>query len=401
MWLLSSLLLLPALLREALAYTALSDASLRSIPEPGDDFDIHTGKLLSPILIPRVPGTDGSQKVLSHFADFFTQNLPKWNISFQNSTSVTPTSGGKQVPFVNLIATRDPPWTQGDGDVGRLALVAHYDSKLTPNGFIGATDSAAPCAMLLHAARSLDEALTKKWAAMEAEGIAGDDLLESHQGIQILLLDGEEAFHTWTHDDSLYGARSLAEEWEGAAYAGWSSYRSPLSTIELFVLLDLLGAKDPTVPSYFKTTHWAYQKMADAERRLREAHRFRSSPNHPSKRKPGAQVRDEPMFLSEGSKKDTDRWVGGYVEDDHVPFMERGVETLHIITSPFPSVWHTINDDGEHLDMDTVNDWTLLTIVFAAEWMELEGFFTQDTTAHLKARKLGEEEKSEFLYEIP
>jgi len=28
-------------------------------------------------------------------------------------------------------------------------LAAHYDSKLTPEGFLGATDSAVPCAMLL------------------------------------------------------------------------------------------------------------------------------------------------------------------------------------------------------------------------------------------------------------
>ena len=104
---------------------------------------------------------------------------------------------------MNIIVTRDPPWTQ-PGDVGRLALVAHYDSKLTPAGFIGATDSAAPCAMIMHAARSLDEALTKKWEAMQADGSSA---LEEVVGVQILFLDGEEAFVSWTDSDSLYGAR--------------------------------------------------------------------------------------------------------------------------------------------------------------------------------------------------
>lgn len=96
-----------------------------------------------------------------------------------------------------------------DGHVGRLALVAHYDSKLDPSGFIGATDSAAPCAMLMHVARSIDKALTKKWAAMEADGVGsgGFNDVEDHSGVQILLLDGEEAFHVWTHTDSIYGAR--------------------------------------------------------------------------------------------------------------------------------------------------------------------------------------------------
>lgn len=397
MKLLGSLFLLPTILRTSLAYTALSDATLRSLPEPGDDFNIDSGALLAPILRTRVPGSPGSQAVLFHFVDFFSQNLPEWRITFQNSSQVTPTSNGKAIPFTNMIATRDPPWAKGDGDVGRLALVAHYDSKLTPEGFIGATDSAAPCAMLLHAARSLDKALTRKWEAMEAAGDTSDDL-EGHKGVQILLLDGEEAFRTWTHDDSLYGARALAEEWEQSAYGAWSTYRSPLSTIELFVLLDLLGSKDPKVPSYFKTTHWAYQKMADAEERLRKVEKFKSSPNHPLKREPGKKAAAEPMFLHEGGKSDTDPFIGGGVEDDHLPFMARGVEILHIITSPFPSVWHTMNDDGEHLDMDTVNDWTLLTVAFAAEWMELEGYFDSGAvqTPAKPVRRHEEHDKSEL-----
>ncbi|KAI7372243.1 hypothetical protein KC336_g20699, partial [Hortaea werneckii] len=79
-------------------------------------------------------------------------------------------------------------------------------------------------------------------------------------------------------------------------------------------------------------------------------------------------------FLPESSKKDTDRWIGGYVEDDHIPFMARGVEILHLIPSPFPSVWHTMDDDGAHLDLDTVRDWAVITAGFAAEWLDLEGF---------------------------
>lgn len=358
-----ALLLLPALLRQTLAYTALSDASLNALPVPDvSDFDIHTGKLLAPILRPRVPGTPGSEAVLFHFVDFFASELPNWTLTFQNSTSTTPTSQGAEVPFTNLIATRDPPWIKSgsEGEVGRLALVAHYDSKLTPEGFIGATDSAAPCAILLHVARSIDHALTAKWAAMEAEGL-GADGLEEHKGVQILLLDGEEAFETWTHTDSLYGARALAEEWEGVVNPAMSTFRTPLAQMDLFVLLDLLGSASPTVPSYFKTTHWAYQLMSSAEQRLRSLSKLQTSPDH--------------AFLPEGGKKDSDRWVGGYIEDDHVPFMARGVEILHIITSPFPRVWHTIEDDGEHLDIPTVEDWASITTAFAAEWMDLEGHF--------------------------
>lgn len=185
------------------AYIPLSDETLQNLPAAGPDFDINSGSILAPILIPRVPGTPGSAAVQQHFADWFKTNLPKWTLEFQNSTSRTPATGNQDVPFTNIIVTRDPPWAR-PGDVGRLALVAHYDSKLTPPGFIGATDSAAPCAMIMHAARSVDEALTRKWAAMQAEGSYG---LEEERGVQILLLDGEEAFVSWTNTDSLYGAR--------------------------------------------------------------------------------------------------------------------------------------------------------------------------------------------------
>jgi len=361
---LSALLVLPALLRSSIAYTGLSDASLKSLPSPGDDFDIHSGKLLAPILRPRVPGTLGSEAVLSHFVNFFTANLPRWKLTFQNSTSTTPTSHGKEIPFTNLIATRDPPWAKGDGDVGRLALVAHYDSKLTPEGFIGATDSAAPCAMLLHAARSIDDALTRKWDAMEAEGVGagGYDGMEEHQGVQILLLDGEEAFMSWTHTDSLYGARALAEEWDDVMNPAMSTYQTPLASIDLFLLLDLLGAANPRVPSYFKTTHWAYQHMASLENRLRKHSKFKSDAG-------GSSLR----FFHEADKQDADSWLGGYIEDDHIPFMAKGVEVLHLIPSPFPAVWHKVEDDGEHLDLPTVEDWAMLTTAFAAEWMDLEG----------------------------
>jgi len=379
--LLRSLLLLPLALREAVAYTNLTDSSLQSLAVNSDDFSItNQDGLLAPILIPRVPGTPGNDKVLQYFVDFFSHNIPEWKLAFQNSTSTTPTSHGKEVPFHNLIATRDPPWIKDgmEGEVGRLALVAHFDSKISPAGFIGATDSAAPCAMLLHAARAIDGALTAKWKAMEAAS-ADAASLEDHKGVQILLLDGEEAFATWTHTDSIYGARSLAEEWETTMHPAMSTYQNPLRSIDLFVLLDLLGASNPSVPSYFKTTHWAYQHLARTESRLRALGKLKSNPSSP--------------FLPEANKKDASLWMGGAIEDDHIPFQKRGVEILHVIPGHFPDQWHTMDDDGEHLDLDVTEDWAMITTAFAAEWMELEGFMPG---AKEERRGWDEDEKSEL-----
>lgn len=386
------------------AYSSLSDGTLEALPKPGEDFNIKTGKLLAPILRPRVPGSPGSTEVLNHFVDFFKTSLPKWDISLQNSTSKTPVTGDKEIPFVNLIVSRDPPGTS-PGEVGRLTLVAHYDSKLAPAGFIGATDSAAPCAMLMHAARTLDSALTKKWESMQAEGVKNDGYLgfEEHRGIQIIFLDGEEAFDTWTNADSLYGARSLAAEMENTPHPALSTYHNPLASISLFLLLDLLGSKDPNVPSYFRTTHWAYCNMASLEDRLRSLALFtsgtESTPNSNTSSQSGKeggnrQKRTDKVFLPDCDKDEgtkPSRWMGGMMEDDHIPFMARGVEVLHIIPYPFPRVWHEADDDGEHLDLETVSDWAVLVTAFAAEWMELDGFLETKGANEAHQRGLDED----------
>lgn len=364
-FLLNVVLLVFVFSRYTFAYAILSNDTLLHIPDTGNDFDIKNGALLAPILQPRVPGTPGSTAVLQHFVDFFKDSLPEWKLDFQNSTSTTPTSGGKEVPFVNFIATRDPPDTH-PGEVGRLALVAHYDSLAKPEGFIGAIDSAAPCAMLMHAARSIDEALTRKWS--DAKGQEQDTLdVDAAKGVQLIFMDGEEAFLRWTDTDSLYGARSLAQTWEQTPLPAMSTYQNPLESIELFVLVDLLGAKNPKIPSYFLTTHWAYQAMANVESRLRGLNQFKSEPNR--------------AFLPE-SDKDIAMFTSAFIGDDHVPFMARGVEILHIIPSHFPNVWHRLDDDGEHLDMETVEDWTKLVTAFSAEWMELDPFMSKDRKAH-------------------
>lgn len=103
---------------------------------------------------------------------------------------------------------------------------------------------------------------------------------------------------------------------------------------------------------------------------------MKSSPNHDSKmaKRENKKPRAERPFLPDADKADN-AFMGGFVQDDHVPFMARGVEILHIIPTPFPDVWHNMADDGEHLDMDTVEDWTKMVLAFTAEWMELEGFF--------------------------
>ncbi|KAH7367096.1 glutaminyl-peptide cyclotransferase [Plectosphaerella cucumerina] len=344
------LLLAPA----AQAYQALSDDWLKQITAADADFDIHNGALLAPLLITRVPGTDGQVKSQRHFVDFFTRELPKWTIEWQNSTDKTPVTGNKQVPFQNLIIRRAPPWAR-PGQTNWLTLVAHYDSKIAPEGFIGATDSAAPCAMLMQVARAIDANMTQMHDEMVALGENGGTVAMD-MGVQIILLDGEEAFQSWTATDSCYGSRSLAQEWEKTFNPVSASYTNPLDQISLFVLLDLLGSADPVIPSYFSTTHWAYQAMGTVEKRMRDLGVLESKPKAP--------------FLPERERNNKQFPFRG-IGDDHEPFMFRGVDILHIIPSPFPRVWHTMDDDGEHLDMPTVRDWTKIVTAFTLEWLDM------------------------------
>lgn len=346
------------------AYSVISDDTLLyKFPRPEtNDFDINNGPILSPILIPRVPGTPNSLKVLEHFVQFFRNELPEWNVTIQNSTSKTPIHGDELVPFHNFIATRHPPWVK-TGNAAYLTLVAHYDSLIAPKGFIGATDSAAPCAMIMSAVRSIDAALNNKWQKMEADGVDLDFDEDQSRGIQVLFLDGEEAFLHWNDQDSIYGARALAEEWENSVYPAMSTYKNLLSSIELFVLLDLLGsAENVPIPSWMQNTHWSYKHMAEMEQRLRNLGLFKSNSKH--------------TFLPDKDKKNDAVFQQNVMADDHLPFVARGVPALHLIPSRFPSQWHRLGDNAEYLNIPTVEDWTFLTAAFAAEYLELEGYFT-------------------------
>ncbi|KAF2678373.1 hypothetical protein K458DRAFT_376629 [Lentithecium fluviatile CBS 122367] len=336
------------------AYTALSDSFLRAIPSPGHDVDPNNGTLLAPLLIPRVPGTPGQIAAQTHIASYFARELPAWQLSWQNSSATTPLSGTVEIPFANLIVKREPPWTK-PGEANLLTLVAHYDSKYAPRGFVGATDSAVPVALMMWVAKLVDGYVSRMYREMSELGEGGTVAMD--MGIQILFLDGEEAFGKWSDTDSLYGSRALAQQWgdqrNPAEGAKFYKYRTPLSQISLFLLLDLLGAPAPSIPSYFPTTHWAYMALSTVESRLRALQMLESSPAHP--------------FLPDVNMT----MAGSPISDDHLPFIAQGVETLHVIPSLFPDVWHKIEDDGAHLDMEVVRDWGRIVAGFVLEWLDM------------------------------
>ncbi|CRK11017.1 hypothetical protein BN1723_009224, partial [Verticillium longisporum] len=103
---------------------------------------------------------------------------------------------------------------------------------------------------------------------------------------------------------------------------------------------------------------------------------------------------DSQPFLPE-LHKEHNQFRRGFVEDDHVPFMARGVEILHMIPTPFPPQWHKMEDDGEHLDIPTVRDWTRIVTAFTAEWLDIAEYLPKKTEGQLK-REATETAKTEL-----
>jgi len=60
-----------------------------------------------------------------------------------------------------------------------------------------------------------------------------------------------------------------------------------------------------------------------------------------------------------------------YIEDDHIPFLRKGVPILHVIPTPFPVVWHKEEDDGDHIDHPTILNMIKIFKVFIGEYLHL------------------------------
>jgi len=151
-----------------------------------------------------------------------------------------------------------------------------------------------------------------------------------------------------------------------------------LGGIEHLILLDLLGAKNPLIRSYFLDTAWLFDAMVSAEKRIGDSGAF--SYGDDQSMAPGS-------WRSWFVPRETNGMNFGFIGDDHVPFLHRGVSILHVIAMPFPHVWHTLKvggslvslkaaadmfqDDASALDLPTLRRWNILLRVFMSEYLNL------------------------------
>ncbi len=289
-----------------------------------------SGSILKSIAIPRVSGSIGISQVRSIIKSQFPTDL--WNI--EEDSHVIDSPHGPSTTFTNLIFTLK---RGSDGD-HRVILAAHYDSKLLESEgilpeisveslesqFIGATDSAWSCALMIGIGKSIQKSKSSL-----------------KRNFQLIFFDGEEAVRHWSSSDSLYGSRALASKWSRLPVDHFNS----LKRIDLMVLLDLLGSRDANVFYSF----------------------------HPEKTVPDNNFRElieiESVLFPETTRsfqesKQFKEFRGQAVEDDHTPFLPFGVPVLHLIPIPFPQVWHKFSDTIDALDRETCHKLSIIIYEF-------------------------------------
>ncbi|XP_072932249.1 glutaminyl-peptide cyclotransferase-like [Epargyreus clarus] len=305
----------------------LTDKNVRDLAKLSDEQ--HFRAVLEEILIPRVVGTPNHEKV----GNYIVKQMRDlgWDVTEDVFADRTPVFG--TLNFRNIVAKLNPNADR------YLVLACHYDSKYTrEHVFVGATDSAVPCAMMINLAKVMSSLL--------------EPLKQNSLSIMFIFFDGEEAFRQWGPNDSIYGARHLAKQWHGTEYKDGANH---LQRMDVLVLLDLLGTPDPIFYSYFASTEKWFIRLASAEQRLAELGHMRGY----------SQGKNEQTYFRLLSSSAS-------IEDDHIPFLRRNVDILHVIPNPFPSVWHTEHDTMAALDFNTIENLNKIFRVFVAEYLHVK-----------------------------
>src|ERR1700679_5993 len=159
---------------------------------------------------------------------------------------------------------------------GLIVLASHYETNypLKDINFIGANDGACTTALLIE--------LGQYYRTHPPQGYS----------VWLLFDDGEEAIGStqMAGSDQLYGVRHAAAKW---------SADGTLGHIKAFIVADMIGAKDMNIDKEQNSTPWLLDLLAKA--------------GHNTGHSSSLFGRDET------------------IDDDHIPFKERGVPVLDVI----------------------------------------------------------------------
>lgn len=182
---------------------------------------------------------------------------------------------------------------------GTIVLATHYETNywLKNTTFVGANDGAATTGLLLAIADQLRAAT------------AGGKKLDGYS-VWLLFDDGEESINSnWTDSDSLYGTRHLAAKW---------GRDGTLGRIKAFILADMIGDKDLDIQRESRDADWLVALVRQAAKKYGY----------------------EKYFFKQEMQ----------IEDDHLPFVQRGVPSIDII-----DINYGPNNSYHHTDKDTLD----------------------------------------------
>ncbi|HUD57214.1 MAG TPA: M28 family peptidase [Terracidiphilus sp.] len=178
---------------------------------------------------------------------------------------------------------------------GVIVLATHYETNyyLRNINFVGANDGGATTGLLMAIA---DQLRTQTVGGKKLDGYS----------VWLVFFDGEEAIQSWSDSDSTYGSRHLAAKW---------GRDGTLEHIKAFVLADMIGDKDLDIQRESRSTGWLVDLVRQAAKKYGYERYFFQQ--------------EEP------------------VDDDHMPFVKRGVPSIDIIDldyGPNNSYHHTVQD---------------------------------------------------------
>jgi Zn-dependent M28 family amino/carboxypeptidase len=178
---------------------------------------------------------------------------------------------------------------------GIIVLASHYETNypLRNIPYVGANDGGSTTGLLIEMANYL--------RGRTLDGYS----------VWLVFTDGEEAIKSWSDTDSVYGSRHLAVKWQSDG---------TLKRIKAFILADMLGDRDLDVQRDMNSTPWLEDLIYQA----------------------ASQYGWQSYFFENKT----------YDEDDHLPFVHRGVPCADLIDLNYGygnSYWHTVEDTMDKL----------------------------------------------------
>ncbi len=264
---------------------------------------------------PRIPGSE-ARKVC---ADWLADQLRR---SGADSVILQQTDLEGFGPMTNILGrfnTSNPD---------RVLLLAHWDSRPTADEesdpakralpIDGANDGASGVGVLLELARLM---------SLQAPKV----------GVDILLVDAEDSGNEGDDDSWARGAQYFAENMPYGASEPLPRYA---------VLLDMVGGQNAKFPREIFSNANA-RPIVDKIWKLAKEHGLAS--------------------------RFPDR-IGGAINDDHLPLLRAGIPAVDIIetnnpqTGSFNPTWHTLNDNIDNIDKETLGDvGRLMTLLIYSE----------------------------------